>query len=118
MAFCANCGKEISDRAPSCPNCGHPGPGAGVGGQLEKTEGNAIASLILGIAGFVVCPIVPSILAVIYGRKAQEKLRANPDLQGEGLAKAGVVLGWVGIGLVGAGLLFALIAVSLSGVNA
>lgn len=24
MAFCENCGKEISDQAVSCPNCGHP----------------------------------------------------------------------------------------------
>ncbi len=27
MAFCQNCGKEISPQAVSCPNCGHPGPG-------------------------------------------------------------------------------------------
>jgi|SRR5579872_7600150 len=24
--FCPHCGKEISDRAVSCPNCGEPGP--------------------------------------------------------------------------------------------
>lgn len=28
MAYCSNCGTEISDRAVSCPKCGHPGPGA------------------------------------------------------------------------------------------
>jgi uncharacterized RDD family membrane protein YckC len=27
MAFCSNCGKEISPQAVMCPNCGHPGPG-------------------------------------------------------------------------------------------
>ena len=26
MAFCSNCGREISDQAVSCPQCGHPGP--------------------------------------------------------------------------------------------
>ncbi|MCA1831934.1 MAG: RDD family protein [Actinomycetota bacterium] len=28
MAFCANCGNELSDQAVACPNCGHPGPAA------------------------------------------------------------------------------------------
>jgi uncharacterized RDD family membrane protein YckC len=28
MAYCSNCGKEISPQAVACPNCGHPGPGA------------------------------------------------------------------------------------------
>jgi uncharacterized RDD family membrane protein YckC len=33
MAYCSNCGTQMSDQAPACPNCGHPtgvGP-AGVG---------------------------------------------------------------------------------------
>lgn len=110
MAYCSNCGKEISDRAPTCPNCGHPGPGAIT--PSPPVEGNAIASLILGIAGLIMCPLVPSILAVVYGRKSQEKLRASPHLQGEGMAKAGIVLGWVGIAVVGLGLVVALIVVS------
>lgn len=28
MAFCVNCGKEVSDQAVMCPACGHPGPKA------------------------------------------------------------------------------------------
>ena len=67
----------------------------------QRTSGYAIASLILGIAGFVVFPIVPSILAVVFGQKAREELRREPTLGGEGLATAGIVLGWVGIGIVG-----------------
>ena len=27
MAFCTHCGREISDQAPVCPNCGHPNEG-------------------------------------------------------------------------------------------
>src|SRR5205823_10492796 len=30
MAFCENCGRELSDQAISCPNCGHPRTPAGV----------------------------------------------------------------------------------------
>jgi galactitol-specific phosphotransferase system IIC component len=85
-----------------------------VDNAAQRTSGYAIASLILGIAGFVVFPIVPSILAVVFGRKAQEELRRNPTLGGEGLATAGIVLGWVGIALVGIGLVFLLLLLLLA----
>lgn len=29
MINCSDCGREISERAPLCPGCGAPGPGAG-----------------------------------------------------------------------------------------
>jgi hypothetical protein len=75
----------------------------------QRTSGYAIASLILGIAGFFVFPVVPSILAIVFGLKAREELRRNPAVGGEGLATAGIVLGWVGIALTAIGLLFLLI---------
>ncbi len=33
----------------------------------ERTEGRAVASLILGIAGFVIFPVLPSIVAIWLG---------------------------------------------------
>ena len=72
----------------------------------QRTSGYAIASLILGIAGFVVIPVVPSILAVVFGRRAQEELRRDPTVGGDGLATAGIVLGWVALALLGIGLVF------------
>jgi hypothetical protein len=80
----------------------------------QRTSGYAIASLILGIAGFFVFPIVPSILAVVFGQKAREELRRDTTLGGEGLATAGIVLGWVGIALVAIVLLFVLLLVVLA----
>ena len=80
----------------------------------QRTSGYAIASLILGIAGFFVFPIVPSILALVFGQKAREELRREPTLGGEGLATAGIVLGWVGIALVAIVLLFVLLLVVLA----
>lgn len=110
MAFCANCGREISDAAVACPHCGHPRGGVGPA-VARRNEGRAVASLILGIAGLVVCPLVPSILAIIFGNQAREKIRADPSLEGEGMAKAGVILGWVGIGLsILIGLIIGLVA--------
>ncbi len=75
----------------------------------QRTSGYAIASLILGIAGFFVFPIVPSILAIVFGLKAREEFRRNPAVGGDGLATAGIVLGWVGIALTAIGLLFLLL---------
>ncbi|MBQ6884722.1 MAG: zinc ribbon domain-containing protein [Clostridia bacterium] len=42
---CIECGKEISDKAKSCPHCGMP--------LKKKGRGFAIASLVLGIIGCV-----------------------------------------------------------------
>ena len=64
---------------------------------MHRTSGYAIASLVLGIAGFVFFPLVPSILAVVFGKKARAEIRSGA--RGDGLATAGIVLGWIGIGL-------------------
>jgi hypothetical protein len=80
----------------------------------QRTSGYAIASLILGIAGFFVFPIVPSILAIVFGRKAQEEIGRDPTLGGDGLATAGIVLGWVGIALLAIVLVFVVLLVVLA----
>jgi uncharacterized membrane protein len=59
-------------------------------------DGNAIASLILGIVGLTVLPIIGGLLAVIFGhistRDARER-GARPSA----MATAGAILGWVGL---------------------
>jgi hypothetical protein len=124
MAFCTYCGTEVAEGLAACPKCGHPqavvaapAPGQAVAQAVpgRRVEGLAIASLILGIAGLVVCPIVPSILAIIFGNQARNKIEIDPTLEGDGMAKTGVILGWVGIGLtvlvaVGAIIILVLVA--------
>jgi Domain of unknown function (DUF4190) len=61
------------------------------------TSGIAIASLVLGLAGFVMFPVVPGVIAIVLGNRAKREIAARPGLGGEGLASAGVVLGWIGI---------------------
>jgi hypothetical protein len=68
-------------------------------GAPRRTEGLAVASLVLGIAGFVVCPLVCSVLAIIFGLQAKTKIRQDPSLQGEGMAQAGFILGIVGLAI-------------------
>ncbi len=77
------------------------GPGQ-VPPPMPQTHTMAIVSLIFGILGLVqVCPGIGSIIAVVTGNMAQGDIRRNPGMySGDGLAKGGIILGWVGIALV------------------
>ena len=79
-------------------------PSAGASGYegAPATEGNArnaTVSLVMGILGLVICPLVCSPLAIVFGRRAQDEIRTRPGVGGAGMAKAGVILGWVGLAL-------------------
>lgn len=115
MPYCSNCGTEMAEQAASCPSCGHPAPRAQRATGARRTEGTAVASLVLGIAGFVVCPLITSILAIVFGNQAQRKIAQDPSLEGEGMAKAGVILGWIGVALFAVGILFFIIVIASGG---
>ena len=67
------------------------------------TSGMAIASLVLGIAGwFFLVLAVPSILAIVFGFIAKARIRRSAGaLRGNGLAVAGIVLGFTALVLFG-----------------
>ena len=80
---------------PQYPQSQYPPQGGPPGGQPQKTNGMAVASLILGILW--ICSI-GSILAVIFGTMAKKQIDASQGREtGRGLAVAGLVLGWIGI---------------------
>lgn len=65
----------------------------------------AIISLIAGILGLTLMPVVGSIVAVITGPMARREIAASGGaLSGEGLATAGMVLGWISLALTVIGL--------------
>jgi hypothetical protein len=76
-------------------------PGAGpVPGWVAppRTPGQAYAALILGIVGLVVCPLLPSIAAVVFGHISKGEIdRAGGQLGGRGIAMTGLILGWIGV---------------------
>jgi hypothetical protein len=108
MPYCSTCGTEISSRAVTCPSCGR--PQAAMYTAPQRTDGQAITSLILGIVGLLMCPLIPSIFAVVIGNQAKGRLAADPTLQGEELARVGVILGWIGIALGSIGVAIAVFA--------
>jgi hypothetical protein len=77
------------------------------------TNGLAIASLILSISAFIALPLIGSVGGVVCGHMARAQLRRAQDgSQGDGLALAGLIVGWIGIAFyVG---LIALIVIGLS----
>ena len=79
----------------------------------QESSGKAVAALVLGICGLVVCPLVLSIPAVIFATLARSEIRESRGrLGGASLAQAGLVLGWIGIAIYGT--LFALFLVAAS----
>lgn len=61
----------------------------------------ALISLIAGIATWVLLPIVGAIVAVITGHMAKREIRDSAgQLTGNGLATAGLVLGYLQLALV------------------
>ena len=72
----------------------------------RQTSTVAVLSLVLGIAGWTVLPFVASILAIITGHMARAEIRRRPtDLEGDGLALTGLILGWLNVGMVLLGIL-------------
>ncbi|MBN1390367.1 MAG: DUF4190 domain-containing protein [Candidatus Thermoplasmatota archaeon] len=64
----------------------------------KRTYGLAIASLVVSLAGFFV-PYAP-IVGIILGFVALGRIREAPGrYEGQGLAKAGIAIGFVIIGL-------------------
>ncbi|MEA3350809.1 MAG: DUF4190 domain-containing protein [Chloroflexota bacterium] len=60
----------------------------------------AVISLVAGILGLTLFPTIGSIAAVITGSLAKKEIQQSAGtLGGEGLARAGVILGWIGIAL-------------------
>jgi hypothetical protein len=66
--------------------------------RTESTPGLAIASLLLSISSFVVLPLIGSIAGVVCGHMARSQMRREGRTgEGNGVALAGVIIGWVGI---------------------
>ena len=139
--YCGACGSAVGSDSNFCGSCGKPRtaqqggtpppPGAPPfpnpvappipGQQIQyvqvasaKTNGYAIASLVLSLLGL--CGL-GSILAIVFGNMAKKEIAISGE-GGAGLAKAGVIIGWIGAGIVGIYVAVVIIAlISASGSN-
>lgn len=73
-----------------------PGPSAASG--QPPTSGKAVGSLVCSILGFFVCAFFGHLIGIILGYSARKEIRnSGGALGGEGMAKAGIILGWIGV---------------------
>jgi hypothetical protein len=71
----------------------------------QPASSMATISLIAGVLGLTLFPFIGSIVAVATGVMARREIReAEGALGGDGLATAGLVLGWIGVALTVMGL--------------
>ncbi|HKY54780.1 MAG TPA: DUF4190 domain-containing protein [Anaerolineales bacterium] len=60
----------------------------------------ALISLIAGILGFTAVPLLGGIVALFTGYAARKETRTVPPrFSGDGLATAGIIMGWIQVGL-------------------
>jgi MFS family permease len=69
-----------------------------------------VVSLISGIVGLTFIPLVSSVVAIITGHVAKKKIQQSQGREGgEGMATAGLVMGYIGLVLWGLLLLFGIL---------
>jgi len=90
-----------------------PTPGAA---PAAPQNGMGTAALVMGILQFFCLGTIGSVLAIVFGKigmnKADQGLATN-----RGSAKAGFVLGIVGLALTAVGIVIAIIAVAVGAAN-
>lgn len=102
--FCPQCGAQDPEGAAVCTNCETPLQMPS-GSRTQRgyvpappASNTALVSLIMGILGWVVLPVVGSVLAVVFGHAALREIdRSGGEIGGRGMAQAGLILGYVAL---------------------
>ncbi len=79
------------------------------GYSSAQTNTMAIVSVISGVVSWVALPFIGGIVAIVTGHMARNEIKNNPGMQGDGLAIAGLILGYLHMITFCGGLLFFLL---------
>jgi type II secretory pathway pseudopilin PulG len=121
--FCNHCGREVPDSSTFCNNCGAslqtsapnvPYPVVPPGGPTETvpTDSKATLSLIFGILSVTVFSFFAGIPAIILGHMSRSNIRKSMGrLKGEGMALAGLIMGYISLLAIPLILIIAAIAI-------
>ncbi|HEU0196420.1 MAG TPA: DUF4190 domain-containing protein [Nevskiaceae bacterium] len=86
--------------------------------RAPRTSVAAVVSLLFGIAAWTVLPFVGALVAVFCGHMARATIhRSGGTVDGDAMAVAGLVLGWLQLALIGLVVLlvFAVLGYGFSG---
>lgn len=68
---------------------------------MKRDSTLAIISLVAGLLGWTILPVIGAITAVVTGHLAKKEIReSNNTLSGDGMALTGLILGYVQIGVI------------------
>ena len=76
---------------------------------VRTTSSLAIASLVSGILGWTLLPVLGTLVAIVTGHMARAEIRRSGGaLEGDGLAIGGLILGWLSalLWIIGIAVLF------------
>jgi type IV pilus assembly protein PilA len=127
MQTCSRCAASVQEGVSFCPSCGNglsgisapmarlsplsPAIPAAYTGPQE-TSGKATASLICGILAYLILPFLAAIPAIILGHLALSDIKKRAgQLKGNGLAVAGMVMGYAQVVFLPVILIIAAIAI-------
>ena len=102
MPYCQECGTEVDLEWSRCPKCGFklkkdtisltkPAPIVNIGDSRRENNTYGTESLVFGILGLFIMPIIGPILAIAFGIKGKKR-DDNPTQ-----ANIGFVLGIIGV---------------------
>lgn len=127
MQTCSRCAASVQEGVSFCPSCGNgltgiPAPMVGRSplypassvayARPQETSGKATASLICGIAAYIILPFLAAIPAIVLGHLALSDIKKRAgQLKGNGLAIAGMVMGYAQVVFIPFILIIAAIAI-------
>jgi len=94
------------------PAYGQPGYGYP---PAPSTDSTAIWALVLSIVSWVLCPVIPAVIALVLASSAERNIEAsNGALAGVGMVKAARIISWIHLGLFALVIAGLAVAVALS----
>jgi competence protein ComGC len=121
--FCNQCGQQVPDSSTFCNHCGAnlqttapsvPYPVVPPTGPVENvpTDSKATFSLVLGILSLTIFSFLAGIPAIILGHMSRSNIKKSMGkLKGDGMALAGLIMGYISLLAIPLILIIAAIAI-------
>ena len=65
--------------------------------KKQRTNGKAVASLILSLTSYALIPFFPALVSIVLGHMARREIREDESASGRALANIGLVLGYLNV---------------------